>query len=273
MTWFKDVVVALRNLGGEARWTDLVNETCRIRDQKGEHISYFCQLRINFVLNENRDGKGKDVFTKPCRGIYKLKHYPSLEYIFREITETTEERELLSGIQQKLSKISEFLDIISNDSCTESEAGRFVKEEPWILGLDYLKADSEEDIGLNGRTDFLMEKIGGDFDIIELKGPNEKIFLQPENRGYSRMNAICKDSLSQIINYLSKYDKYYLFQREETKRDVLYPKGVIVIGRDKNTDLNALKTHNNFFHRIEIVTYDHLIERTRTSLQNIDNEK
>jgi len=221
MTWLKDVAHALQNLGGEARWSDLVNETCKIRSEKSEYVSYFCTLRINFVLNENRDGRGKDIFTKIAKGIYRLKlpeGQQTLDLIIPDESQAFEEQELKNGIQLKLSKITDFLDLISNKDSAETVAGSYLKDEPWILGLEYLGAIYEDKIGLNGRTDFLLEKITGEFDIVELKGPNEKIFLKSDTQDYYRLSAISKDALSQMINYLSKYDRYYLFQREESKK-------------------------------------------------------
>lgn len=277
MTWLRDVVHALSRLGGEARWSDLVDETFRIRYEKNEYVSRFSTLRINFVLNENRDGKGRDIFTKVSRGIYRLKPPAGLEHLTEQqtldfiIQETTksEEEEFEIGIRSKLSKLKKFVNLISNKNSKETTVGSYLKNEPWIVGLEYLKVTSEDKIGLNGRTDFLLERIGGDFDIIELKSPNEKIFLKSSSQEYFRLSAISKDALSQMISYLSKYDRYYLFQREETKRDVLYPTGTIVIGRQKETDDLALATHNNFLRRIKFTTYDHLIESCRTILSNI----
>ena len=60
MTWLGDVKQALVNLGGEARWSQIVEETLRIREKKKASIPMMYNLRINYALNENRDGKGKD---------------------------------------------------------------------------------------------------------------------------------------------------------------------------------------------------------------------
>ncbi len=225
-------------------------------------------------MNENRDGNGRNIFTKVSRGVYRLKtlsQYHPLETWFKKLPKI-EEQEFHNGIKSKLSKLNIFLDIISKDGSTETEVGNYLKNEPWIFSLEYLKASSEDKIGLNGRTDFLLEKTIGEFDLVELKGPNEKIFIKSDTHDYSRLSAKSKDALSQMINYLSKYDKYYLFQKEETKRDVLYPQGIIVIGRENDTDRQALSSHNNFLNRIKFTTYDHLIQSCQTSLLNIEKE-
>lgn len=272
MTWLQDIVQALQNLGGEARWSDLVDETFRIRYKKNEYLSPYSTLRINFVLNENRDGNGRDIFTKVSRGIYRLKTQEwqqTLDSIIIDELPKIEEQELERGIQLKLSKVEEFINLISDRGITETDAGDYLKNEPWIFGLEYLRATSADKIGLNGITDFLLEKTTGEFNIVELKGPNEKMFLKSGSQDYFRLSAISKDALSQMINYLSKYDRYYLFQREETKRDVLYPKGIIVVGREMETNSEALVTHNTFLHRIKLTTYDHLIKSCRTALSNI----
>lgn len=275
MTWLRDVVRALQNLGGEARWTDIVEETYRIRAEKNDYISYFSQLRINFVLNENRDGNGRDIFTKVARGVYKLKTpqwQKTIEEIPLEEFLKVEEEQFLTDIQSKLRLIDDFLALISNKDSNETQAGEFLKESPWIFGFEYLKAIPEERIGLNGRTDFLLEGVGGKFDIIELKSPRDAVFIKSDNQDFYRWSAVCKDAVSQMMNYLSKYDKYYLFQREETKRDVLYPNGIIVIGRKESKYLQALAIHNNFLHRIKIVTYDHILESCRQSLKSVEEE-
>lgn len=281
MTWLEDVINVLESLGGEARWTELVEETIKYRKEKGEYISplkHSVNIRINFTLNENRDGNGRDIFTKVSSGLYKLKvpnleeWQQTIEEYSDEVIDEIEEEELKNGIESKLSKLDNFLEIISTTTANETIAGNFLKDNPWIFGLEYLKTIPEEKIGLNGRTDFLLEGIDGNFNIVELKGPNENIFIKSVEQNFFRWSATCKDAVSQMMFYLSKYDTLYLFQKEETKRDVLYPNGIIIIGRNKDENQKPLSIHNNFINRMQILTYDHIIESCRQSLKNINKE-
>ncbi len=273
MTWISDTELALRHLGGKARLKDIVDEVEKIRIQNNNNIGWV-NLNVGLILYRNRDGNGQNIFTKIDRGVYKLKTedpkeskaypMPTLnDWAVEEIEQFKQE------IHDETNVLEHFEKIIGSAISTENAVGQFLKKNPYIFGLHYVNASSEDKIGLNGRTDFLMEKVDGYYDVIELKGPNENIFVQEGDNHYFILSAVAKNATSQMMSYLSKYDILYLSQKEETQKDVLYPKGIIVIGKRKESERRALKIHNHFLNHIEIKTYDDILDEIKTSIENL----
>lgn len=274
MTWMSDTISALRHLGGKARLSEIVVQVAKIRSSKNEHIGWV-SLTVGLILNKNRDGYGQNIFTKVSRGVYQLKDPYLLKFTEPPI-QTLEKwgvkeiEQFEHEIQQETNFLKQFEKIIDSAETTERDIGEFLKKNPSIFGLHYVNASSEDKIGLNGRTDFLMEKVDGYYDIIELKGPNDKIFSQDKERNYLVWTPVAKNAICQIINYLNKYDLLYLSQKEETQKDVLYPKGIIVMGKRTEAEKKVLKIHNHFLNHIEIKTYNDIFDDIKTSIDNLD---
>lgn len=271
MTWVNDTVLALQHLGGKARLKDIVSEVTNIRSNKNEYIGWI-NLNVGLILNKNRDGNGQNIFTKVDRGVYKLKtEHPKLTYPIPTLNNWAVEEieQFEKEIYQETNVIEQFEKIIDSTTTTERVVGEYLKKNPYIFGLHYVNASSEDKIGLNGRTDFLMETVEGYYNVIELKGPNDNIFIQEGENRYFVMSPVTKNAISQMISYLSKYDILYLSQKEETQKDVLYPKGIIVIGKRREPERKTLKIHNHFLNHIEIKTYDDILDEIKTSIENL----
>lgn len=270
MTWLDDTVLALNNLGGKARLKDIVNEVIEIRSKRSEYTSW-THLNVSKILKNN--GYGKDKFTKVSRGVYQLKSSTS-KSLFEwqdepSISEVQNNVVELQEIKQEANVLEQFESIIKDPVTTEKTVGDFLKKNPFVLGLNYLNASSEDKIGLNGRTDFLMENSMGYYDVIELKGPNEEIFIREKNGHYYIWTQTLKNAISQMMSYLYKYDILYLSQKEEAQKDVLYPKGIIVVGKRNEDERKALKIHNHFLNNIYIKTYDDILDEIKVSMDNL----
>lgn len=161
-------------------------------------------------------------------------------------------------IRERERAIHEFKKLIAQEKVVEREISGFLKDHTWAVDFGYVRMFPERQIGLNGRTDFLAEKSNGNYDIIELKKPLKALFIHTKK--YSKMNAPLKDAISQMMSYLSKYDHLRLFQKEESNLDVHYPNGIIIIGRTNDINAKPLRIHNAFLHRIQIKTYDDLLD-------------
>ena len=272
MTWLDDTVIALKNLGGEARLKDIVNEVIEIRSKKSEYTSW-THLNVSQILKNNGNGYGKNKFNRVRRGVYQLKSSTS-KSLFEwddepSVSEVQNDDVEFQEIKKEANVIEQFESIIKDPVTKEKNIGDFLKKNPFVLGLNYLNASSEDKIGLNGRTDFLMENSVGNYDVIELKGPNEDIFTQEKNGNYYIWTQTLKNAISQMMSYLYKYDILYLSQKEEAKKDVLYPKGIIVVGKRNEEERKALKIHNHFLNHIKIKTYDDILDEIKVSVDNL----
>ena len=136
-----------------------------------------------------------------------------------------------------------------------------------MFGGKYRRAHRETWAGLKGRNDFLLEKATGFYDIVELKRPDDPLFSGAKT---IRMSGELKDAVSQMALYLDYYYKNYLSHKEQTGMDILYPKGIIVIGRRNESQKNVLEAHKAVFARnIEILTYDDILDEANQIIKNL----
>lgn len=167
-------------------------------------------------------------------------------------------------------KIKEFENLLKKKKIKEKELQKFLYKQYWMFGSHYKSIHKEKLAGMKGRNDFLAEKEAGYYDIIELKRSEHPLFTSGK---FPSMTKELKDAISQMAKYFDYYHKHYLSHKEETKMDILYPKGIIVIGRRKESEKEILKAHELILNRVEILTYDDILERAKQSVKNIKKRK
>lgn len=279
-TWLEDTVEALSQLGGKARWTDLANKVVEIREGRGQYAGWE-NLQVSHTLWANCDGRGRALFTKPSRGIYELVRTalaesfesPGASTLPLEVFTDVAATEGVSSDEQQQSEefasiLTSFETLVFSTGATETLAGDFLKDQPWILGAQYHEVHPEEQLGLHGRTDFLAERSTG-WDLIELKSPSAPLFVDLREEGMKAWSETLKNAVSQMMHYLSRSDILYLSQQHETHRSVLHPEGIIVVGRSLPEERDALRIHGRFLNQIQILTYDHLIADARSMLSHL----
>ena len=152
----------------------------------------------------------------------------------------------------------------------EEELQRFLSEKTWLLGLEY-ETSQPQKIGIKKRYDFYVEKYDGYADIIEIKKCNENLF----NKN-GKMSKPLTDALQQLIEYIDEAIIEGDSKRISKKLQInfLKPKGILIIGRKKDkANKEKLEHIKYYFHNIDILTYDDLLERGETIINNLENKK
>ncbi|MBI2032333.1 MAG: DUF4263 domain-containing protein [Candidatus Levybacteria bacterium] len=179
----------------------------------------------------------------------------------------------LKDKELKIKKLEKMLGGIIKSN--EKNIQLFLKENFWMLGTEYISVADEEWLATGGRLDFLAQKINGYFDIVELKLPSEMLFVG--KKGKESMSGNLKDAVSQMARYRNHYDKNYLFEtskHDSERRDVLYPIGVIIIGRSTTEQKSILEYHRNIFdRRLNILTYDDIVQKAKQIIKNIKQDR
>lgn len=165
--------------------------------------------------------------------------------------------------------IKEFKEKLSK-ARKEEELQKFLSERPWLLGLEYENSQPQK-IGIKKRYDFYVEKYDGYADIIEIKKSNDELF----NKN-GKMSKYLTDALQQLIEYIDEAIIEGDSKRISKKLQInfLKPKGILIIGRKKNKEIKEKLEHiKYYFHNIDILTYDDLLERGENILNNLENKK
>ena len=152
-----------------------------------------------------------------------------------------------------------------------------------IFGLEYIDYKRETQFG-NSFFDLLTEQTGTEHVIIELKSPNVELFKikRVQTKNGQKCEYVLSEDLSEAIPQIIKYfDEYKRENDESFKKNGVQrekvSKGIIVIGRNHTDDSVWQEHFIALRHRlsgIEILTYDHLIEkmeRTITNLKSLDS--
>ena len=163
--------------------------------------------------------------------------------------------------------IKEFESLIKK-SKKEKELQKFLTNHPWLLGLEYENSKPQK-IAPGQRYDFYVEKYDGYADIVEIKKANDELF---DKKG--RITPVFSKAIQQIIDYIDNALYYGDSKKlsEKMKFNFLKPKGILIIGR-RNSNIERIKNLGYYFHNIEILTYDDVLNRGNTILNHISNKR
>jgi hypothetical protein len=191
-------------------------------------------------------------------------------------------------IEEKRRRIMEFKKIISDPAVKEvSDIQRFLKNNPWLFGPEYKTLDFRE-AGFSGNPDGRLFRIDGLSDILEVKLPNEEL-LRADKKERQFISPKLAEALGQLTGYMEYYYSEYTSERDDaTGREILKdtygkyykPKGILLIGRRGKESINAMsqtisaepknmRILLSYFHWVEVLTYDDLIERAENGLNNL----
>ncbi len=155
------------------------------------------------------------------------------------------------------------LEVLIKKANSEKELQKFLSKRPWLLGLEYENSVPQK-IAPGQRYDFYVEKYDGYADIIEIKKVNEDVF---DKKG--KITSVFSRAIQQLIEYIDDALIHGDSKRLSKKMDFnfLKPKGILIIG--KNADPEKLKNLEFYFHNIEILTYDNVLERGKNILERL----
>ena len=149
---------------------------------------------------------------------------------------------------------------------SENQLQKFLAKHPWLLGLEY-ETSKPQKIGVGQRYDFYLEKYDGYADIAEIKKPGDAVF---DKNG--KLTRIFGNSIQQLVEYIDM--AIYAGDSRSTSRKLrlnfLKPKGILIIGRTQDSE--KLKNLEYYFHNIEILTYDDVLQRGKTIIKHLKHK-
>lgn len=156
---------------------------------------------------------------------------------------------------------------------------RFLKGNKWIFGASYVEILEEDRIDIHHHTDIPFAVEGGFMDIIELKKPSFP-FWAVTNRGTDFLyrgkflvpHSELRGAIAQLSGYILQAEKQvdssdYIQDHQGVVP--LKPRGVVVHGRSNNWTKDhwyAFRLLNDELHGVQVITFDHLLERAKKSL-------
>jgi len=160
----------------------------------------------------------------------------------------------------------------------ETDLQECLEADPWLWGLEYTGIRPKQPLP-RGEMDFLLERFDGRHDLLELKSPNDPLFLHeddgeaPASASRFSLSKPLANALAQIHVYRGTLTKgagaMHLYGLDQTED----PKAIVVIGRGEamsDFQVGVLAELNRSLHRVEIVPFDVVGKRAKAILDNVD---
>ncbi len=222
-------------------------------------------LKAVQVLKDVRDRK------KLVEAIQILANKSSLE-----LSEIIKAAFSSTSIKAKEQQLTELQKLIDTSGIGEVAIQKKLALMPWVFGPEYEALDVRT-AGSSGIPDRRLRRVDGLSDILEIKLPSAELLRNDGTRHYIAPELA--EALGQLMGYLEYYYSAYHTRHEDaTGSEILQdtlgeyykPKGILLIGRRRSSEKTKrtvdtqpkdLRRLLSYFHWIEVLTYDDLLER------------
>jgi len=163
--------------------------------------------------------------------------------------------------------LGEFRDLVASPTTTETQIHDSIAEANafWLFGLDYISLDSKVPFPPKKPAfyfDLMLRRLDGFHDLVELKGPNERLF-DPTTKHRGKLNKNLSEALGQVMVYLDACDRY-------RRTGLFKPKAVIVIGKKGTDDPRQRRLLASHLAHVEVITYSELLGRGSQLLKYLE---
>jgi hypothetical protein len=182
----------------------------------------------------------------------------------------------IDNVVQKKAAV-ELFERILNDSAefqkykTEIAVGKdeevwqqFFSENSWILGSDFVEILDERRIDVENITDYLLKSFDGFVDIIELKLPTAP-FWTSEYIPKSELTSATMQCNRYILQTERKINDLE-FNKKIKNTPIVKPRITLIYGRSNSwgdPEKEAYRVLNSSYSNLNIISYDHLLERAK----------
>ena len=191
---------------------------------------------------------------------------------------------MLERVPQRIAEareaMADYEALLEDEQTTETRMQAFIEDNLWLLGLEYVKARARHDIP-RGTADFILERIDGFHDLLELKDPKDPIITAPDEEDGTPPPAHDYQLSRGLANALAQAHVYRDTMTTDAQtverlfglphaRD---PRLIVVIGLAESLPehrLRVLRELNKSLHHVEVVPYDVLAKRAAKVLDNIE---
>ena len=172
-------------------------------------------------------------------------------------------------IQRLKNSIEEFENILNSSSRNESKLQEFLLRNPMFFGVEYKKIIPKHKLGSEYVMDYALESSDGTYDLVEIESSNLKLYTKSGN--VSKELAHAEQQVLDWQDWIEEKNSY----AQEKLKNIKSPRGFIVIGRTqalgKSNEKKLLRRNLSFNGKIQILTYDDLINRAITLLSLVQS--
>jgi hypothetical protein len=187
----------------------------------------------------------------------------------------------LAVLSQRRTLVENLRQLIKDPTATETMVQNLVGRAYWIFGGRYVGVAERRNLTMLDQHDVPLLGADGTLHVVELKGPSiEKLILR--HRNHWIVGPLVHEATAQAANYLRDLDEQGLvassvFANELGQQyDMSRCFATVVIGNSdhhrptgakRETVARTLRQYSANLSRIEIITYDQLVESAERALQ------
>lgn len=184
----------------------------------------------------------------------------------------TEDFYKLLSIQKMELSVDRLEKIIMGEYKNEVDIQRFLKDNIWMFGNDYVYVVENGKINAQNILDMVPQNFESYIDIIEVKLPKEKLFnFDESHQNYYSTSHLTK-AIAQTQNYI------FELERKSADEDYQYtnqckvvrPKGIILFGNYApltEDEQKYLRILNSSYHNLQVITYQQLLDKAKNTIK------
>ncbi len=166
-----------------------------------------------------------------------------------------------------VSALNSLKNLIENKDTNENDMKEYFQKYPWSISYSYRKIETQKRIGEQRILDYLLEKVNGGYDILEIKGPHDHMFNKKTKN--LQFNQFFINGLFQLIDYIDYCDKHYDYILSAHNIDMNKTNGILLIDNKlNNNEKKKIKIFTSFINRITVRTYDEIYNSLENALMH-----
>lgn len=188
-----------------------------------------------------------------------------------------ENREMKKGlVKSNMPVYKKVLEDAAKELKAEGEGHfqKLFKNNHWVFGPNYEDVIPKKKADAENQPDFVLKRYDGFSDVVEIESPQKKLFRKPNKSGKTQPSAYLIQAISQAMDYIESYNSNYekLFTKDVEKKVEIpmkpyNPQGIVIIGKDEETDKKRLRQLNHFLHDITVLTYNEFFQSAQKMLK------
>jgi len=172
--------------------------------------------------------------------------------------------------KQRAIAIQRYEAMLSND-LKEQKWQEWFEQNSWVLGSEFVRVLDERQIDTANISDFLMEAYDGFLDVIEIKRPegNLRFWSEHLDRGNYVPSMDLIKAITQASTYINEVEREansIKFLERVSYVRTIKPRCILIFGRStgwNQKQKEAYRILNASYHNLTILTYDHVLERSK----------
>lgn len=196
--------------------------------------------------------------------------FPIRIYLYTQIKELEKfffltAHRFLTGVSYYEEQVVDFEKIVYAKDTSEPLLQNFLQKNYWIWGFEYTEAISKRQLGGKYEIDFLLKRIDGRWEIVEIERSNLRLFTKNLDPTKELSHAI-----RQVRDYQSFCMRNYSYLSSEDKLDIFVPKGYVIMGNTlSESEEKKLDELNKSQPSVEVHTYEYLLKRAKGFIKSL----